>query len=182
VDLLPTYRGGPLLAALSISRRYRRRGSHAFEGSGNRRPAAPLRDTSLCGASRVNGTLLVYRPRRRTPDMTDFAVELPRAELERTVGGPVETVAGFLSIEYLGILRRCVAFADGDAKAKKAPLNVTATLLWDRALRRDFAATLLRPNGGRKDALFGTVAVLFLRSDRRAELDPPLLIDAKQAS
>jgi hypothetical protein len=143
--------------------------------------AAPARYFRPRGIA-VNGTLLVYRPRRRTPDMADFAVEPSRAELERTVGGPLETVAGFLSVEYLGIVRRCVAFADADAKVKKAPLNVTATLLWDSALRRDFATSLLRPNGARKDALFGTVAVLFLRSDRRTEPDSSPLIDAKRAS
>jgi len=128
----------------------------------------------------VKGTLLFYRPRRRTPDMVEFAVEPSRAELEHTVGARLETVAGFLSVEHLGIVRRCVAFADPEAKAKKAPLNVTATLLWDSALRRDFATSLLRADGARKDALFGTVAVLFLRTQRtrliqekvRAEDDP----------
>jgi hypothetical protein len=120
----------------------------------------------------VNGTLLVYRPRRRTPEMADFAVEPSRADIERTVGGRLETVAGFLSIEHLGLARRCVAFADAEVKAKKAPLNVTATLLWDSALRRDFATSLLRPDGARKDAVFGTVAVLFLPSERRAACAP----------
>jgi len=134
------------------------------------------------GDGAVNGTLLVYRPRRRTPEMADFAVEPWRADIERAVGGRLETVPGFLSIEHLGIVRRCVAFADAEAKAKKAPLNVTATLLWDSALRRDFATSLLRPDGARKDALFGTVAALFLRSERRAESDPFRWIGARRAS
>ena len=182
MGLLPTDHEGPLLAALSISRRYRRRGSYACEERAKCRPAAPLRESSVRGGVGVNGTLLVYRPRRRTPDMAEFVAEPSRAELERMVDGRLETVAGFLSIEHLGIVRRCVAFVDADAKAKRAPLNVTATLLWDSALRRDFATTLLRPDGARKDALFGTVAVLFLRSGRRAEPAPPALIDAKRAS
>jgi hypothetical protein len=64
--------------------------------------------------------------------------------LERAIGGRFDTIAGFLSIEHRGIVRRCVAVADGNARAKNAPLNVTAALLWDAALRRDFGITLVR--------------------------------------
>src|SRR5262249_22553591 len=60
--------------------------------------------------------------------------------------------------------------ADRDARARNAPLNVTATLLWDGALRRDFGITLLRAEG-RADALFGIVAVLFAQADARATAD-----------
>jgi len=105
------------------------------------------------------GTLLLYRPGARQPDVRDFAREPSLAEMERTIGGLPEPVAGFLSIEHRGAVRRCVALAARDARAKNAPLNVGATLLWDSALRRDFGITLLRAEG-RVDALFGTVAVL----------------------
>ena len=109
----------------------------------------------------VKATLLLYRPGKRQPDVRDFSREPTLWEVERRIGGRPETVAGFLSIEHRGVVRRCVALFDRDAGAKNAPLNVTATLLWDSALRRDFGITLLREEG-RADALFGTVAVLFL--------------------
>jgi len=118
----------------------------------------------------VKGTLLLYRPGVRQPDVSDFAIEPALEEVERTIGGRPETVAGFLSVEHQGIVRRCVALADRDARARNAPLNVTATLLWDGALRRDFGITLLRAQG-RADALFGIVAVLFAQADARATPD-----------
>jgi hypothetical protein len=114
----------------------------------------------------VKATLLLYRPGKRQPDVRDFTREPTLWEVERRIGGRPETVAGFLSIEHQGVVRRCVALFDRDAGAKNAPLNVTATLLWDSALRRDFGITLLRAHG-RADALFGTVAVLFLHEDVR---------------
>ena len=99
----------------------------------------------------MKGTLLLYRPGEREPDVSDFDVEPARAEVERSIGGRSETVAGFLSIEHGGVVRRCVALADRLARAKNARLNVTATLLWDAALRRDFGITLLRPTGARAE-------------------------------
>jgi hypothetical protein len=118
----------------------------------------------------VKATLLLYRPGKRQPDVRDFAREPRLDEVERAIGGRPETVAGFLSIEHGGVMHRCVALADRDAKAKNAPLNVTATLLWDSALRKDFGITLLRAEG-RVDALFGTVAVLILHNDASANGD-----------
>jgi hypothetical protein len=115
----------------------------------------------------VKATLLLYRPGERQPDVRDFAREPRLDEVERAIGGRPEAVAGFLSIEHAGVIRRCVALADRDAKEKNAPLNVTATLLWDSALRKDFGITLMRAEG-RADALFGTVAVLFLHGEASA--------------
>ena len=114
----------------------------------------------------ATGTLLLYRPGAREPHARDFAREPSLTEIERVIAGRPQPVAGFLSIEHRGVVRRCVALADRDARAKNAPLNVSATLLWDAALRRDFGITLLRAEG-RADALFGTVAVLFLHQDIR---------------
>ncbi len=119
----------------------------------------------------MKGTLLLYRPGERQPDIRDFAREPSLAEIERRIGGRPEQVAGFLSIEHRGIVRRCVAMACGDARANNARLNVTATLLWDSALRRDFGITLVRAAGPRADALFGTVAVLLPHSEARASAD-----------
>lgn len=122
----------------------------------------------LGAGAAAKGTLLLYRPGERQPDVRDFAREPSLEEVERVIGGRPETVAGFLSIEHGGIVHRCVALADRDARAKNAPLNVSATLLWDSALRRDFGITLMRAQG-RADALFGSVAVLFLHAAANAD-------------
>ncbi|MBV8752090.1 MAG: hypothetical protein JO328_04440 [Hyphomicrobiales bacterium] len=127
--------------------------------------ARTLHRSSLGEAAPVKGTLLLYRPGKREPEVSDFALEPSREEVERAIGGRFDMIAGFLSIEHCGIVRRCVAVADGDARAKNAPLNVTATLLWDAALRRDFGITLVRADGPRADALFGSIAVLFLHNE-----------------
>ena len=119
----------------------------------------------------MKGTLLLYRPGERQPEARDFAREPSLEEIERTVGGRPDRIAGFLSIEHRGIVRRCVAIAGGDARANNARLNVTATLLWDSALRRDFGITLVRAAGPRADALFGVVAVLLPHSEARANAE-----------
>jgi hypothetical protein len=142
----------------------------------NAQPQSPSRAPLRCRlredfAVKVEGTLLVYRPGQRQPDVSDFALEPSLEEVASAIGGRPQTVAGFLSIEHRGAVHPCVAVADRDAKLKNAPLNVTATLLWDTALRRDFGITLLRAEGPRADALFGSVAVLFLHKEASAGVD-----------
>jgi hypothetical protein len=135
-----------------------------------RRAPAP-HPSCVGGAAAVKGTLLLYRPGARQPEVSDFDREPSLDRVERTIGGRSETVAGFQSIEHRGTIYRCVALAERDAKTKNAPLNVAATLSWDAALRRDFGVTLLRAAGPRADALFGSVAVLFLHDRASAEAD-----------
>src|ERR1700674_4213524 len=107
----------------------------------------------------MRGTRLVYRPRKSEPEITEFAAEPMLAHVEATVGGRLEQVAGFSSIDYDGVVRRCVALCAKDGKQLDLPLNVAATILWDDALRRDIGVGLIRPDGTRADYLVGSIAI-----------------------
>ena len=110
----------------------------------------------------MQGKLLIYRPYQSSPAISEFTREPDIAEVRALVGGDLATVAGFLSIEHDGVVRRCVALHDADGKRKGLPLNRTATVLWDSALRRDMGVGLIRHDGSRADHLVGIVAVLFV--------------------
>ena len=109
----------------------------------------------------MQGKLLIFRPYQSSPAISEFTREPDIAEVRALVGGDLATVPGFLSIEHDGVVRRCVALHDADGKRKGLPLNRTATVLWDSALRRDMGVGLIRHDGSRADQLVGNVAVLF---------------------
>jgi hypothetical protein len=113
----------------------------------------------------MKGMILVYRPYERKPEVTEFATEPDLAMVEETVGGRIEQVPGFFSIDHDGVVRRCVAFCLKDGKLKNLPLNVAATILWDSALRRAMGVGLIRADGTRADYLVGSIAILFAESD-----------------
>jgi len=121
----------------------------------------------------MQGKLLIFRPYQAAPAISEFAREPDIAEVHALVGGDVATVPGFLSIEHDGVLHRCVALHDADGKRKGLPLNRTATVLWDTALRRDMGVGLIRHDGSRADHLVGTVAVLFSEPDNNAAQSAP---------
>ncbi len=113
-------------------------------------------------ASVMQGKLLIYRPFQESAAISGFTHEPDIPELGALVGGELATVAGFLSIEHDGVVHRCVALHDADGKRKGLPLNRTATVMWDSALRRDMGVGLIRRDGSRADHLVGVVAVLFV--------------------
>src|ERR1700730_17603642 len=92
----------------------------------------------------MKGKMLVYRPYRREPEVTEFAREPESVEVEATVGGRLEQVPGFFSIDHNGVVQPCVALSAKDGKRMGLPLNVAATILWDNALRRDMGVGLIR--------------------------------------
>lgn len=94
--------------------------------------------------------------RRFTEDGRDFTVYLvavpPLEGIQEAVGGSIEAVPGFDTIEVDGGLRvPCVAFCDEEGKLKRRPINVTAQNLWMKALDGRF------PN----DVLAGDVVVIY---------------------
>ncbi len=82
-------------------------------------------------------------------------------QLKAAVGGNVELVPGFETIEYEGKLVPCVVFCDKESKLKGQWINRDATILWDAALLRAGYPGLLKPDGRIADILFGQVAVVF---------------------
>jgi hypothetical protein len=109
----------------------------------------------------MEGILLLYRPFEPKPEIIEFTAEPEFSELRALVGGDLEPVPGFFSIEHEGAVRRCVAFCDADGKRKGLPLNMTATILWHYALRREMGIGLIRRDGKRADDLVGPVSILF---------------------
>lgn len=109
----------------------------------------------------MRGTMLIFRPHEREPGVIEFVAEPSMAQVERIIEGPRERVPGFFSIEHVGTVRRCTAFGTFGKKKSDRPLNVAATIEWDKALRRDMGIGLIRRDGTRADQLAGPVVVLF---------------------
>lgn len=67
-----------------------------------------------------------------------FAMDLnvlPDADLIRSaVGGPIETVPYFDTVEIAGHVYQCIAFCDEEGKLAGKPLNSPATILWRKSL------------------------------------------------
>jgi hypothetical protein len=104
--------------------------------------------------------LLVFYPSDTHPKSRRF--DGPRKlALQQAVGGDAEVVPGFNSIALQGIVRRCVAYWDEDAKQCGRPVNIWATTLWHMALQRDgYERGLRRADGKNADWLAGNVAVV----------------------
>ena len=67
----------------------------------------------------MNGTVLIYKPRRSHPEVRRFDRMLELGDLKDAIGGGwLEKVPGFNSIEHEGKLHRCVAMVDEEGKLK----------------------------------------------------------------
>ena len=109
--------------------------------------------------------LLVFYPGDVNPKKRQFNGPLAFA-LEQAVGGLAEEVPGFNTISLDGMVRRCSAYCDKDAKQRGRPVNTWATTLWHLALQRQgFDRGLRRADGTIADWLAGNVAVLFQNED-----------------
>jgi hypothetical protein len=88
--------------------------------------------------------------------------------MQQAVGGFIETVPDFNTIEVLGKVHPCFAFCDEEGKLTNKPANRAATLLWHHALlritdrdgKRRFPQGLLSPQGIVQDVLCGDIMVV----------------------
>jgi hypothetical protein len=108
----------------------------------------------------MRGELLIYgsggdvtaRELKQVPELQ---------ELREGVGGSVEQVPMFRTINRRGIVCDCLAFCEEDGRAKGRAVNPVATMLWDLALRRARIGNGLRDSEGRvRDYLVGDVIVV----------------------
>jgi len=105
--------------------------------------------------------LLVIRPDDVQPRPRQFDGPVSLA-LALMIGGPSEEVPGFTTISERGVICRCRAFCNADAKQKGLPVNSTATGLWHVALKRQgLERGLRREDGTIADWLAGDVVVVF---------------------
>ena len=100
-----------------------------------------------------------------TSRLFDGPVSLALASL---IQGPTEEVPGFTSISHHGVIRRCIAYCNVNAKRDGQRVNSTATGLWHIALKRQgLERGLWRADGTIADWLAGDVVVVL------AEGQPP---------
>jgi len=108
----------------------------------------------------MRGELLIYGS---GGDVTARELkQIPESEeLRECVGGSVEQVPMFETINRHGMVCDCVAFCEEDGKAKGRPVNPVATMFWDLALRRAQVGSGLRDSKGSvRDYLVGDVIVV----------------------
>jgi Domain of unknown function (DUF3846) len=95
---------------------------------------------------------------RQAPLATADAGQLQ--QLQEAVGGYIELVPGFTSIDVNGETVACLAFCNEHGKINNLPVNYRATKLWDQALRRDSGRGLSLPAGGIADYLVGSIVIV----------------------
>jgi hypothetical protein len=81
--------------------------------------------------------------------------------VQQAVGENAEVVPGFTSISCDGVIDRCVAYCDKQAKHNGQPINNWATALWHLALKREgYERGLRREDETIADWLNGNVVVV----------------------
>ena len=103
----------------------------------------------------MEGTVLIFHPWADIVERHILKTPPDLKYLQGCVGGNIETVPYFDSIEHNGVLHDCVAFCNETGKLDGLDLNEDATGLWETAVKRH------RPDGSLNDALCGSVVVLY---------------------
>lgn len=84
----------------------------------------------------MRGRMLIYEPLRYRP-IVDHLIHPPElTRLQHAVGGWIEEVKMFDTIDLDDAIIGCVAFCNGEGRKQDLDINVHATLLWRTALRR----------------------------------------------
>jgi hypothetical protein len=105
------------------------------------------------------GVLVVIKPNNSVK--TTPLTEAPSLdELQEIVGGSIEQVPGFLTIDRDGATHACVAFCNEDGKQQGLMANAIATECWERSLNRS-GLSLYNRDDTLSDYLAGNVAVLY---------------------
>lgn len=83
--------------------------------------------------------------------------------IKGVIGGWLEYVSGFNTIEIEDDVFHCVAYCNEEGKLQGQDINVAATHAWDKALRRGdmHPNGILGSDGNPIDVLVGSVIVLF---------------------
>jgi hypothetical protein len=114
----------------------------------------------------MKGTMLVYAPGNNTPGITELTKTPELEQLQKIVGGWIELVPYFQTIEHGGKLRNCRVLCNEEGKLARPeplPVNELATELWWKALARAGGRNPARPIAfaGDRDVLVGNIIVLF---------------------
>src|SRR5262245_35155902 len=109
----------------------------------------------------VTVIVLVYKPTDFRPDVRVFDQPLSEDVLHQIIGGEIEALPGFDTIEHNRAFYQCIAFCECDAERRGALINSWATSLWHIALRRKGLDGLRRQDRTIADWLSGKVAVVY---------------------
>jgi hypothetical protein len=101
----------------------------------------------------MNGKLIIIRP-SGSPEVRDLHAEPTLEVMREIVGGYLEIVPFFTTIEIGGAVRACLALCNEEGKLERLPFNRRATLIWDSAMRRAGLGTCS------PDYLVGSIAVI----------------------
>jgi len=104
----------------------------------------------------MQGTIVIFKPDSAEPEVREIN-EPPTLELLKDAigGGYLEVVPGWDRITHAGDRHRCIAFCDEDGKHKQLPMNMMATMLWDKCMRQACGI------GCAPDYLTGQIAVVY---------------------
>jgi hypothetical protein len=108
----------------------------------------------------MKGTGLIYRPGGTEPEIHQISGQPTLEWLQHQVGGYIELVPGFVTIELAGVLRDCRTFCNEEGKFHGLPVNLAAMRLWNAALQRQ-GSTLYDKSGAALDHLVGPILVLY---------------------
>jgi hypothetical protein len=100
----------------------------------------------------MKGRMLIVTPTGSLP--IKELDRYPDVEIfQKAVGGYIELIPYFNTIEWEGVLHQCFAFCDEQGKLKGKELNTPAIVLWKLALDR--------ANRRMNDHLVGTIAIVW---------------------
>jgi hypothetical protein len=116
----------------------------------------------------MRGSMLIFEP-GKLAEHREFDRALTLEELRTAVGGDIEHVQGFETVNFGGAWISCVAFCNEHGKLDHLPINNAATMAYERAVRR-LGGTLRAPDSTFIEWLAGPVAVIFGDAEFMAEL------------
>lgn len=109
----------------------------------------------------MKGEGRVYIPGIATPTVLTFNKRPELKVLQNAVGGFIELIPNFSTIEINGKVVDCRAFCNEEGKLTDNPqLNNKATVLWDLSLRRANHRGLIGRDGHPIDVLVGSIIVI----------------------
>lgn len=70
-------------------------------------------------------------------DAKEYDAPIPLADMQEAVGGPIETVPGFVCMRYKDEEVFGTAFCNEEGKLDREPINDRATSIWEASLSRE---------------------------------------------
>jgi hypothetical protein len=104
----------------------------------------------------MNGKALIYKPGRHEPEVTEFTHwrDCTLEFLQKSVGGYIELIPHFDTIEHDGQVVPCFAYCNEEGKLEGLLGNGPITKMWNAAIERQGY------HNDRGDFLVGSVVII----------------------